>query len=93
MFELDRSCSLTEFQRNAKAFVSKLNSSREPVLITVNGSVKAVLVDPKTFEEFEVLQERARFFEAIREGEADLAAGRVHSADDVFGELKAKYGL
>lgn len=93
MAKLTNSHSLTDFQRNARDFITDLNSTREPVLITVNGRVQAVLVDPETYENYEELREKARFFEAIREGEQAIAEGKVHSAEDVIRELKAKYGL
>lgn len=93
MLKLNNSCSLTEFQRNAKAFVSALNSSGEPVLITVNGKIQAVLIDPETYEKYEELRERSNFIRALREGEAAIAEGKVHSAADVIRELKTKYGI
>lgn len=91
--KLSNSFSLTDFQRNARGFINDLNSNREPMLLTVNGRVQAVLVDPETFGTFEALRERAKFLEAIREGEAAVAEGRVQSAADVIRELKDKYGV
>lgn len=93
MLRLSNSCSLTEFQRNAKSFITELNTERHPVMITVNGKIQAVVVDPETYEDYEELRERERFIKAIREGEQAIAQGKVHSAEDVIRELKAKYGL
>jgi predicted transcriptional regulator len=31
--------------------------------------------------------------EAIRQGREDVAAGRVHSAEEVFAEARKKYGI
>ncbi len=93
MTDLTNSHSLTEFQRNARGFIEDLNQSKEPVLLTVNGKVQAVLVDPITFREMETRMERERFLSAIREGEKDIQEGRTQPADEVFDELKAKHGF
>ncbi len=50
MANLTNSHRLTEFQRNAKEFIDTMNQSREPVLITVDGKVQAVLVDPVSYQ-------------------------------------------
>ena len=93
MANLTNSHSLTEFQRNAKGFIDGMNESREPVLITVNGKVQAVLVDPISFQEMEQHMERERFIAAILEGEKDIEEGRTKPAAQVFAELKAKHGF
>jgi PHD/YefM family antitoxin component YafN of YafNO toxin-antitoxin module len=52
MLDLTNSYSLTDFQRNAKEFLQHLSESKTPLLLTVNGKVQAVLIDPKTFQKF-----------------------------------------
>ena len=91
MANLTNSHSLTEFQRNAKGFIDGLNESKEPVLLTVNGKVQAVLVDPVSFQEMEARTQREKFIAAILEGEKDIQEGRTTSAKDVFAELRAKH--
>jgi PHD/YefM family antitoxin component YafN of YafNO toxin-antitoxin module len=93
MTNLTNSHSLTEFQRNAKGFIDGLNESKEPVLLTVNGKVQAVLVDPVSYQEMELHMERDRFIAAILEGEKDIEEGRTRSVSDVFSELRAKHGF
>ena len=93
MFDLNNSHSLTEFQRNARGFIDDLNETKEPVLITVNGKVEAVLVDPATFQEMEASKERERLIEAVREGIRAVDEGRIRSAEDVYSSLRAKHGL
>lgn len=89
MMRLSNSHSLTEFQRNAKGFLAELNATGEPLLLTVNGSVQAVLVDPDHYQQME----RERLIAAIREGEADIAAGRTRPSTEVFANLREKFGL
>lgn len=93
MANLSNSHSLTDFQRNARSFIEGINQTREPLLLTVNGTVQAVLVDPATFQEMEKQQERERFLAALREGLNDIAEGRTRPAAEVYAAMKAKYGL
>lgn len=93
MINLSNSHSLTDFQRNARSFIDGLNKSKEPLLITVNGKVQAVLVDPETFQDLEARLEHDRFIAAIQEGLADIEAGRTYPAEEVFAELRKEHGL
>jgi prevent-host-death family protein len=93
MADITNSHSLTDFQRNAKDFIKALNQSKEPLLLTVNGKVQAVLVDPVRYQEMEDTVEQERFLEAIREGLKDIDEGRVRPAEEVFADIKAKYGF
>lgn len=93
MFDLTNSHSLTDFQRNARGFIQDLKESREPVLITVNGKVEAVLLDPVTFQEMEAKAEREKFIAALREGMKDIEEGRTLPIDEAFAALEAKHGF
>jgi len=93
MTNLTNSYSLTDFQRNARSHIEGLNQTREPLLLTVNGKVQAVLVDPLTFQALEEQQEKERFLMALREGLKDADEGRTRPAAEVYAEMKAKYGL
>ncbi len=93
MANLLNSHSLSDFQRNARAFIDGLNQTHEPVLLTVNGKVQAVLVDPATFQDLEARRERQCFLDALREGESAIAEGRVRTAEAAYDDMKAKYGL
>ncbi len=93
MANLTNSRSLSDFQRNARSFIQDVNANKEPLLLTVNGQIQAVLVDPATYQELEEHRERELFLAAIKEGLRDLEAGRVRPAEEVFEELKAKYGF
>ncbi len=90
---LTNSHSLTDFQRNARSFIEGLNETKEPMLLTVNGKVQAVLVDPTSYQQLEAKGERQRFVEALREGEQAIRDGRVRPAEQAYEETKAKYGL
>ncbi len=93
MANLTNSRSLSDFQRNARSFIQDVNANKEPLLLTVNGQIQAVIVDPATYQELEEHRERELFLAAIKEGLRDLEEGRVRPAEAVFEELKAKYGF
>jgi len=93
MADITNTHSLTDFQRNARDFIDGINESRRPLLLTVNGKVQAVLVDPTTFQEMENKLQRDRFIEAIREGERDIQDGKTRSAEEVYASMKTKYGF
>jgi PHD/YefM family antitoxin component YafN of YafNO toxin-antitoxin module len=85
--------SLTDFQSNAQAFIETINETREPILITVNGKVEAVLVDPVTYRQSEEQLEHARLVAAIHAGEQAVREGKTTPAAEVFAALKTKHGF
>ena len=93
MADLTNSHSLTDFQRNARGFIEGLNQTKQPMLLTVNGKVQAVLVDPATFQDMESTLERERFLAAVREGERAIQEGRTRPAEEVFADMKEKHGF
>ena len=93
MANLTNSHSLSDFQRNAKSYIEGLNQSGEPMLITVNGKVQAVLVDPISYQRMEQHLEKERFIAAVKEGIKDIDEGRTRPIEAVYAEMKAKYGF
>jgi antitoxin YefM len=64
---------LSEFRANVAAFVSRVQKTRRPVILTQHGRSAAVLVDVK---EYEALLDRAGLLEDIQKAERQLARGR-----------------
>lgn len=93
MANLTNSHSLTTFQRNARGFIEGINRTKEPLLLTVNGTVQAVVVDPVTFQEYERDIEHKKLLAAIAEGERDVQEGRVMSLEEMKAKINQKYGL
>ncbi|RYG68465.1 type II toxin-antitoxin system Phd/YefM family antitoxin [bacterium] len=85
--------SLTEFQRNAKSYIQQIKDTKLPIAITVNGEAEVVVQDARLYQAMVDELEKMRLFEAIREGEADVAAGRTRPADEVFAEIKEEFGF
>ena len=83
MQHVPRIVPVTDLRQNAAAVLKKLQSSREPLVITQRGRAAAVLVSLEAYErsrqEREILRQLAR-------GEQEIAAGKGHSLDSVLRE-------
>jgi prevent-host-death family protein len=78
-----------EFKTHASRVLRKLQESQRPVVITQNGRPAAVLITP---EEFDAFHERERFMATVREGLADIEAGRLLDPEEVRRQLDAEFG-
>lgn len=78
-----------EFKTHASQVLRELKQTNCPVVITQNGKPAAVLVPP---EEFDELNERARFIKAVEEGAGDAKAGRTISDEELEEKLSAEFG-
>ncbi len=78
-----------EFKTHASQVVRQLRQSQRPVVITQNGRPAAVLITP---EEFDALHYRERFMVAVREGLADVEAGRLLDSEEVRRQLDEEFG-
>jgi PHD/YefM family antitoxin component YafN of YafNO toxin-antitoxin module len=85
--------SLTNFQKNAKSFVSRLEQTQQPMVLTVNGKAKLVIQDADAYQGMLDELERARFVDAVRQGIHEADHGQGRPAEEVFAEMKDKYGL
>jgi antitoxin YefM len=75
-----------EFKAKLSAWLKHVAKKRRPVLITLNGKPAGVLLDPRDFDE---VQERARFVEAVQKGLEDAEAGRFVSEEELDAVLEA----
>ena len=76
---------VSEFKARAAEWLRRVSEDGHPLVITQNGTPAAVVISP---EEFDRLTERQRLIAAVDDGIADLLAGRVHTHEEVFSELK-----
>ena len=84
---------LTDFLRNHKAHIARLKETRTPEVLTVNGHAELVVQDA---ESYQLLLERLHHMEtltAIREGMASAERGELKPAEQVFAEMRARYGV
>ncbi len=84
---------IADVRANLSKLVDEAVRTHQRVEVTKNGRRAAVLMSADDFdslmETLEILSDRGAM-EAIGEADADIAAGRVHSLDEVEAELRAK---
>ena len=84
---------LTDFLRNHKEHILRIKQTRKPEVLTLNGKAELVLIDAESYQEMMDKLDRAETIAAIREGLAAAERGELKPAEDVYAEMRAKYGL
>lgn len=64
--------------------VKDLSKSHEPLLITQNGEAKLVVLDVKSYEEYE---ETSAMLKILALGNKQIEEGKFYSLEEVFAEL------
>jgi PHD/YefM family antitoxin component YafN of YafNO toxin-antitoxin module len=85
--------SLTEFKLKTPDFVQQLKDTGEPIVLTINGKAKLVVQDAVSYQKLLDVAEQARVIEGIRQGLADVQAGRTQSVADAFAEIRRNLNL
>lgn len=84
---------LTTFRNNSVKFMNRLKKTRRPLILTVNGKPEAVLQSPAEYQRLLDIAAAADVNEAIRQGLEDLREGRTRPVNEVFEEMRRKYGI
>lgn len=77
---------VTYLKSRAADLLNQINETHRPVIITQNGEPRAVLQDPKSYED---MRNAIGILKLISQGEADIRNGRVRSQEDVFNDIEA----
>lgn len=77
---------VTYLKSHAADLLQQINDTRRPVVITQNGHARAVLQDPRSFEE---MKETIALLKLMVQGEDDLRRGRVIEQNEVFAGVEA----
>jgi len=72
---------VTYLKSKAADLLNQINETHRPVIITQNGEPRAVLQDPKSFEN---MRNAIGLLKLISQGESDLRNVRIKSQEDVF---------
>ena len=75
--------SLTNFKRQTTEFLERLHTTGDPLVLTVNGKSQVVVQDVAAYQrlvELAAKADREETLAAIREGLADVEAGRTRPA-------------
>ncbi len=78
---------VTYLKSHAADLLQQVNDTRRPVVITQNGHARAVLQDPRSFEE---MREAIALLKLMVQGEEDIRAGRTVEQEDVFAGIEAR---
>jgi prevent-host-death family protein len=75
---------ISYLKSHAAEIVKTLTESREPLLITQNGEAKMVVMDIKSWEEYE---ETLSLLKILAMGNKQIETGQFRSANEVFADL------
>ena len=76
---------VTYLKAKAADLLKQINETHRPVIITQNGEPRAVLQDPKSYEN---MRNAIGILKLISQGEGDIRNGRVKSQADVFKDIE-----
>jgi len=76
---------VTYLKSRAADLLNQINETHRPVIITQNGEPRAVLQDPKSYEN---MRNAIGLLKLISAGEADIREGRTRPQEDVFYEIE-----
>lgn len=77
---------VTYLKSRAADLLNQINETQRPVIITQNGEPRAVLQDPKSYEN---MRNSIGLLKLVSQGEADIRSGRKKFQDTVFDEIEA----
>ncbi len=76
---------VTYLKAKAAALLDQINDTHRPVIITQNGEPRAVLQDPKSYEE---MRNALGLLKMLTIGEDDIRKGNVKPQEEVFNDLE-----
>jgi prevent-host-death family protein len=82
--------SLTDFQRNAKAYLGRIRRLGRPIVLTVNGKAAAVVHDAAAYQKLLEALDRAEALEGIRRELASMKRGVGRPLKDALEDLGRK---
>jgi len=79
--------SVTYLKSRTSDLLKQINETRRPIIITQNGEPKAVLQDPKSYEN---MRNAIGILKIISQGEEDIKKGKVKNQEEVFENIRKK---
>ncbi len=76
---------VTYLKSKTADLLKQINDTHRPVIITQNGEPRAVIQDPKSYEN---MRNAIGLLKLISQGENDIREGRVKSQEEVFNDLE-----
>jgi len=76
---------VTYLKAKAADLLKQINETHRPVIITQNGEPRAVLQDPRSYDN---MRNAIGLLKLISQGEVDIRSGRVKSQEGVFKDIE-----
>lgn len=76
---------VTYLKSKAADLLKQINETQRPVIITQNGEPRAVLQDPKSYEN---MRNAIGMLKLISQGESDIRSGRTKTQEIMFNEIE-----
>ncbi len=80
---------ITYLKSKASDLLKQVNETQRPVIITQNGEPRAVLQDPKSYEE---MRYALGLMKLISQGEENIRKGKVRPQEDAFSRISNAVG-
>lgn len=93
MSDLPHIPSLGDFLQNHEEHLARLRATRGPELLAIDGRTGIVLQDADAYQALLERLQRLEDFEAVRNGLAQVDAGRTRPADEFFEEFLSRHGI
>lgn len=77
--------SVTYLKSRAADVLKHINETHRPMIITQNGEAKAVIQDPKSYED---MKNAISILKLLSFAEEDIKNGNTHSEEDVFSSVE-----
>jgi prevent-host-death family protein len=77
--------SVTYLKSKAADLLNQVNKTHRPVIITQNGEPRAVLQDPKSYEN---MRNAIGILKLVSQGEGDIRNGRAKFQENVFKDIE-----
>jgi prevent-host-death family protein len=85
--------SLTTFRRRSGDFMKHLKKSKRPVVLTVKGKAAAIVQDAAAYQRLLDIAAKADAREGIRQGLAEIRAGKGRPLREFLAEFRAKNAI
>lgn len=76
---------VTYLKSKAADVLKHINETHRPMIITQNGEAKAVIQDPKSYED---MKNAISLLKLLSFAEEDIKNGNTHSEEDVFNSVE-----
>lgn len=85
--------SLSDFKRNTRELMERMEESGEPMVLTVNGNAKLVVQDAASYQKLLESIDYDEAVKGIRRGLDDVKQGRTRPAQRAFADIRKQRGI